>query len=475
MIMKSSDLLSEKKKVMKKLLDKLLETYSYASILGVDESGKAYVVSGNQISIDEDGFSTDMGYVVKVFDGESYCEYATNELNESNVGKIIEDIRCNLVPIKDGLQIMKYKEMEDEEASFCKGTSFKENPEDVNDGSIIDALRNLREKAVKADERLLDVRAIYRYKASHKVFLSKNKDMEQNILWSDCIMAGLAPKGEELKMAFIPGGGLCGVECIKDMEEKIPKLQETIDLLLKSEPMIPGEYDCICTPDVTGLIVHEAFGHAVEKDMFVKDRALAKQYVGDYVASELVTMHDGACCEQSMHMPATYFFDDDGGLAKDTIIIDKGVLKGGICDSLAAMTLGVQNTGNGRREAVNHKSYTRMTNTFFEPGNDKVEDMIKSIDYGFLVRNAEGGMEDPKNWGIQCMASLALEIKDGKLTGKSFSPVTMTGYVPDLLKSISMVSDEFDMSGCGMCGKGHKEWVKVSDGGPYIKAKVRLG
>ena len=67
------------------------------------------------------------------------------------------------------------------------------------------------------------------------------------------------------------------------------------------------------------------------------------------------------------------------------------------------------------------------------------------------------------------------ELKDGKLTGKVVSPVTLTGYVPDLLKSISMVSDKEELFGSGMCGKGHKEWVKVSDGGPYLKCKVRLG
>ena len=116
-----------------------------------------------------------------------------------------------------------------------------------------------------------------------------------------------------------------------------------------------------------------------------------------------------------------------------------------------------------------------MTNTFFEGGVDRVEDMIASVDYGFLLEEPSSGMEDPKNWGIQCMVSIAREIRDGKLTGKIYSPVVLTGYVPDLLKSISMVSEEVKLGGGGMCGKGYKEWVKVSDGGPYIKARIRLG
>lgn len=84
------------------------------------------------------------------------------------------------------------------------------------------------------------------------------------------------------------------------------------------------------------------------------------------------------------------------------------------------MALGTKPTGNGRREKNSHKAYTRMTNTFFEPGTDKVEDMIASISYGFYLENASSGMEDPKNWGIQCLVDIAREIKDGKFTGKYF-------------------------------------------------------
>ena len=86
-------------------------------------------------------------------------------------------------------------------------------------------------------------------------------------------------------------------------------------------------------------------------------------------------MHDGAAAASET---ATFFFDDEGTLAQDTVIIDKGILKTGICDAQAAMALGTKPTGNGRREKNSHKAYTRMTNTFFEPGTDKVEDMMRA-------------------------------------------------------------------------------------------------
>ena len=101
--------------------------------------------------------------------------------------------------------------------------------------------------------------------------------------------------------------------------------------------------------------------------------------------------------------------------------------------------------------------------------------MIASIKHGYLLEGMQSGMEDPKHWGIQCILQMGREIIDGKLTGRVVSPVIMTGYVPDLLGNITMASNDHEVFGNGGCGKGHKEWVKVSDGGPYLKTIGRLG
>ena len=115
-----------------------------------------------------------------------------------------------------------------------------------------------------------------------------------------------------------------------------------------------------------------------------------------------------------------------------------------------------------------------MTNTFFCPGTDKLEDMIASISHGYMLFETNNGMEDPKNWQIQCTAEYGIEIVDGKLIDNYVSPVVMSGSVPELLGSISMVSDTFEIIGAGGCGKGYKEWVRVSDGGPALKVRVKL-
>lgn len=476
MKVKSSQYLSEIKPILLHLRDRLLEEYPYASILAADSESKSYSVTKTVTSIGTPGWLAGRGFVVKVYDGASYGEYSFNEISEDKIDTILAAVKNELIPMSDhlpeGVQRSVYACLADEPMVFADSTEYEIDPREYGDERIIGELTKIRDAGLAYSEKILDCGASVNYQKYSKLFLSRNRDMEQNVLWMAGSFNVMASRGEEIKDSYRGFSNLGGAELLAKMSDGVCDVAKVALELLESEPITPGEYDCICSPEVTGMIVHEAFGHGVEMDMFVKKRAQAEQFVGKQVASDLVTMHDGAPAAKEV---ATYFFDDEGVLAKDTIVIDKGILRAGISDAQSAMHLGTVPTGNGRRENYQRKAYTRMTNTFFEGGTDKLEDMIASISYGFLLEEPSSGMEDPKNWGIQCMVSIAREIKDGKLTGKIFSPVVLTGYVPDLLKSISMLSEKVELGGGGMCGKGYKEWVKVSDGGPYIKARIRLG
>ena len=467
-----SNYILSNKLFFEKLLNSLLENFEYASILIEDSKMKKYFVSKSGIDIAQSPDFTNRGYVIKVYNNGYYSEYSSNIVDNSMITKIPENIKSNLIPIENIAKLKKLDIINDEVKSISKSTSFKIDPEKVDDKVIIDKLSNIYNSGINK-EKILDFKTFYVYCKTAKMFISKNRNLYQDILYSTGGVVAIAKNDEIVKDYYQGYSLLGGLELIDDMNNDVDNVCTNVINLLDSTAIKPGMYECICSPEVTGMIVHEAFGHGVEMDMFVKDRAIAKDYIGKQVASPLVTMHDGANCEYDQC--ATYFFDDDGNIASDTIVIENGILKRGINDTESALVLNDINTGNSRRESYKRKAYTRMTNTFFEPGNDKVEDMIKSIKYGFLLDNPTCGMEDPKNWGIQCMVNVAKEIKDGKLTGRIFSPIVLSGYVPDLLKSITMMSNETFLSGSGFCGKGHKEWVKVSDGGPYIKATIKLG
>lgn len=468
MQVKKSDYLERIRPAAKKLVSELCGRYEYCSLLGSDSDSTAYRISSSGINIISSPRFNQRGFVIRVFDKSGQAEYSFNELSDELIPEIVSKVD-EAVKLYEGENIGI---PEDKPLSFDKSTEYKIDPKELGDEKIVEKLTKARETGLAKDKRVIDCICGFEYRRFSNIFISRNRDLTQNVMWATAITAAVGREGDNVQQGY-KGYSVCGgAEVLEQLDEGVDIAVNTTMELLTAEPITPGEYECICEPEVTGMIVHEAFGHGVEMDMFAKDRALAKEYIGKQVASPLVTMHDSAC---AVDQTATYFFDDEGEEAHDTLVIDKGILKGGFCDAKSALWLNAKSTGNGRRESYERKAYTRMTNTYFLGGKDKVEDMIASVKDGFLLSTPSSGMEDPKNWGIQMMVSMAKEIKDGKLTGKIFAPIVMTGYVPDLLKSITMMSGNVELCGTGMCGKGYKEWVKVSDGGPYIKAKVSLG
>ena len=141
---------------------------------------------------------------------------------------------------------------------------------------------------------------------------------------------------------------------------------------------------------------------------------------------------------------------------------------------LSARTLDLHRTANGRRQDFTRKPYARMSNTFFGPGTTSVEDLFAQVDHGVFLNRWVNGMEDPQGWGIQITCHYGQEIVHGKLTGRVFSPVSLSGYVPQVLDTIRGVGPLVHMDQ-GTCGKGHKEYMPNSSGGPHLLLQVKLG
>ncbi|WP_459129756.1 TldD/PmbA family protein [Guggenheimella bovis] len=467
-----SSFLLEKKPLLKELIARLNEEYDYASVLATDVTGKRYSVSTTSRMVGPTG-DVERGFVVRVFKDGIVSEYSFNEFDLDTVIKNIRTVSEEDRKHYKNSSFLRYKSLPKDEPLTLEYIGEAENDPNKDDSqSILEKLQVLHNKLKEKSEKLVQVDVSITVTQVNKLFLSKNRDLYQSYAYANGYTVAVASDGENTKVAFIPASIVGGSELVDRLEEETSSAVDASLDLLKSERMEPGEYEFICDPDFTGLIAHEAFGHGAEMDMFLKERAKGKEYLGKRVASDLITMHDGA---KAYNECSSYLFDDEGNLGTDTIIIDKGIFKTGMVDELSALQLGVEPTGNGKRETYKRKAYTRMTNTFFEGGDSNLEDMIRSMKKGYLLEGLQSGMEDPKNWGIQCVASLGREIIDGKLTGKVVSPVVLTGYVPDLLESVSMVSKDLKLSGSGYCGKGWKEYVKTSTGGSYLKARGRLG
>ena len=462
---------------LKELIAKLQDSFDYVSVLATDSVGFTMRASQRVKSINGETLLTERGNVIRVYKNGLYSEYAFNRFDTDNVEVMAEKIKSVLdsqfeVLKATGTECYDTPKLSDEPQELFVEMEAQSLPEETDLNALMAKLQSVSDKAKAFSEEVIDCIAAARSTHVCKMFLTANRDLRQSYVSSDGGLFVIGVRDGKMEQTHIGISDREGPVLFDKLEEELPNAIKELQDNLGAERIVPGEYEVITTPEVSGLIAHEAFGHGVEMDMFVKKRALGEEYIGKRVGSELVTMHEGA---KRVVDAASYAFDDEGTLAGDVIEIDKGILKTGVCDALSALRLGTVPTGNGKRQNFEHKVYTRMTNTMFDSGSSTKEEMIASVKKGYLLSGMFSGMEDPKHWGIQCIIARGYEIIDGKLTGKVVAPVVLTGYVPDLLNSISMASTDYVSFGSGMCGKGHKEWVKTVDGGPYLKAVARLG
>ena len=469
--------LSAIKPALKQLVELLGRDYDYVSVLATDSKGLAVRISQRARSVSSETMTTERGVVVRLGKDGQYREFALSDFDPDQVEETAARIRAELASqqtLLDTLGVKPYATgaLPDEPLTLFVEKETETLPETADVKALVEKLTAISDRGMAADEHMLECMANAQSTHISKLFLTANRDLSQSYVYSEGVVVTVMGKDGQVQNGYAGLSGLCGPELFDQLAEKLDKAIAQARELLSAGRIEPGEYEIITSPEVSGLIAHEAFGHGVEMDMFVKNRALGRDYIGKRVGSDLVTMHEGALCAEDV---TSYAFDDEGTLAGDVTEIDRGILKTGICDALSALRLGTVPTGNGKRENYAHKVYTRMTNTIFDSGEDKLEDMIASVKHGYLLEGMESGMEDPKHWGIQCIIKMGREIVDGKLTGKVVAPIIMTGYVPELLGNVTMRSRDREVFGTGGCGKGYKEWVKVSDGGPYLKTKARLG
>lgn len=447
----------------------LKKRYDYVSALATDSSGIAFSASPGERSV-SDSMWSERGFVFRAQREGRVFECALNELPETDLAGRVS---ASLDPLFESApDANRYPPLSDEPVNRSWFGPAGRDPEAADPDSVLSTLTQAREAVAAASPEIAFSRVDAEFVKVSKLFVSPNRELEQSFRWGQASLWAMARRGETSKFDYEGFSGLSGLELLDRLVDSAPAFGTEAAGLLDSVRIEPGEYDVIMDPDVTGTLVHEAFGHGVEMDMFVKERALAASWVGKPVASPIVTMYDGA---EGVEQCGTYLFDDEGTLATKTLVIENGILRAGLSDLQSALALGTRPTGNGRRQAWDHKVYARMTNSYFTPGESDFADMLASVSHGWLLQKMSSGMEDPKNWGIQLVVLIGREIRDGKLTGRVASPVVCSGYVPDVLSSISMVSRDFELAGTGFCSKGYKELVKVSSGGPYVKARMRLG
>jgi TldD protein len=231
-----------------------------------------------------------------------------------------------------------------------------------------------------------------------------------------------------------------------------------------------GYYPIVISSSAGGTMVHEAVGHGLEADFIHKKISVYTDKLGKKVASEKVSIIDDGTLTNKR---GTTNIDDEGVIPKRVVLIENGILKGFLTDKKYAKKLGIELTGNGRRQSFRHIPIPRMRNTFIAPGKDDPDKIISSLQKGILVKKMGGGQVDIVTGDFVFFVQEAYLIENYKIT-KPLKGVILFGNGPKVIEEIDMVGWDLGF-GVGTCGKDG-QGVPVSDAQPTIRiSKLLVG
>lgn len=265
-------------------------------------------------------------------------------------------------------------------------------------------------------------------------------------------------------------GGSRGFETIKDYD--IEKFGRTAALravrLLNAKSPSSGSFPVVLDPELTGVFIHEALGHASEADLILQNDSILKNKLGTKIGSDLVTIIDDA----SMDAFGYYPYDAEGVKTCENILVKNGILNSILSSRETSSKLGINSSGNAR-SSVGDQPIVRMSNTYLKPGDQTFEELLEGIKDGIYLKGSRGGQVDTGKGVFQFNAAESFIIKDGQIKDP-LRDVSLSGSIMEILNNVDALGSDFKM-GVGFCGK-LGQTAPVGDGGPHIRvSKATVG
>jgi len=275
-------------------------------------------------------------------------------------------------------------------------------------------------------------------------------------------------EGERMESGSYGAGGRFGFQAFFDPEIWKDQVDEALRqalVNLESVPAPAGQMDVVLGPGWPGILLHEAIGHGLEGDFNRKKTSAFAGLMGERVAAPGVTVvDDGTLADRR----GSLSIDDEGTPTSSTTLIEDGILVGYMQDRQNARLMGMQPTGNGRRQSFGHAPMPRMTNTYMLAGKHDPEEIRRSVGKGLYAVNFGGGQVDITSGKFVFSCTEAYLIEDGRI-GAPVKGATLIGNGPDVLTRVSMIGNDMMLDpGIGTCGKDG-QGVPVGVGQPTIR------
>jgi TldD protein len=314
--------------------------------------------------------------------------------------------------------------------------------------------------------------SVMRYADSHKKTIYINSEgsyIQQERADITLGLSAVASDGSEVQQSNLSLGSRGDFSTIENLDDEVAEMVQRAVALLAAPQVKGGEYTVILDPVLAGVFVHEAFGHLSEADFVYENQQMRQLMVlGKRFGGQHLNIVDGAAVPG---LRGSYKYDDEGVAASKTYLIKEGTLVGRLHSRETAAIMGEKTSGNARAINYHHPPIVRMTNTYIEPQDVKLEDMLAGIKEGVYARNWYGGTTSMEMFTFS--AGEAYMIRNGRIA-ELLRPVVLTGNVFTTLENIDAIGNDLSMNQGGGCGKNGQSPLPVSNGSPHIRIQKCL-
>lgn len=338
--------------------------------------------------------------------------------------------------------------------------------QDAETGRKVEMVRAAEAAARALDLRIRQVKVTYADRLQ-EVFIASSLGPEVNDARPYIILAVhcVAAEGDLVQTGYETAGGLAGLELLEEADpEEVARIAARRALLqLEADPAPGGAMPVVLGASAGGTMIHEAVGHGLEGDHINENMSVYAGKLGQPVASPLVSVADDSTLPGKR---GSYGFDDEGVPSQNTLLIEKGVLKGYMQDRLSALKMGAEPTSNGRRESYRFRPVPRMSNTLILPGGDDPQAVLKDTPSGLYVAKMGGGQVNTVNGDFVFEVAEGYLIQNGGI-GRPVRGATLTGNGPKVLMEIDRVANDlgYALGTCGKDGQGSP----VADAQPTLR------
>jgi len=433
----------------------------------IDYSDLYFQYSKNEFYSIEDGavknasFNIDNGCGVRAVSGDKTAYAYTDEVNFQTLTQSCEIINA--------LRSQGQNKSVPQVISNKTRQLYQSIDPIINTGEKkIEILKKLESLAFSRDKRIIKVSASIAAEYDAILIVNKFSDMKSDI--RPLVRLSLSIIIEDKKRREIGtagGGGRFSIDYFTDdvLNLYIDEAYHQAVTNLEAIPSPAGLMPVVLGPGWPGILLHEAIGHGLEGDFNRKGTSAFSKLMGKQVAHSDITIVDDGTIQDRR---GSLNIDDEGNPTQRTVLIENGILKNYLQDTLNAKLMNMDITGNGRRESYAHIPMPRMTNTIMTNGKHNPDEIIKSVKKGIYAPNFGGGQVDITSGKFVFSSSLAWLIEDGKIT-QPIKGASIVGNGPDILKKVSMVGNDSSLdTGVGTCGKDGQS-VPVGVGQPTLK------